>query len=277
MNSSDVPTKKKREIPNFGSPLIETHCHLDYLKDWQLDQLFSKCQELNIKNIITIAVSPENFKSVLDISRLHPMLSCTLGVHPHQAKQWCKDVENSIRNHLKEEHHRIVAIGEIGLDYYYLHSEKRQQLKAFEQQLELAIESQLPVVIHSRDAEEDTISVLNNFKEKLKRKAVIHSFTSKEVLAEFALKNDFFLGFNGIITFKNAEEVRNSVRLAALEQILIETDAPFLAPVPYRGRENAPLYLPFIAEKIAEIKNIEVVEVCQKTTQNAQEFFSLHK
>jgi TatD DNase family protein len=139
--------------------------------------------------------------------------------------------------------------------------------------MEIASELDKPVVIHSRDADEETIEILNKLGPKLKRKGVIHSFTSGPGLAKKAIEHDFYLGFNGIITFNSANEVRDIVSLCPLEKIILETDSPFLTPVPYRGRENAPFYLPFVAEKIAEIKNVSIEEVLKVTYQNSLDLF----
>lgn len=265
--------KKRREIPVFQNEIYETHCHLDYLKEQQLQELVEKCGELNIKKIITISVEPSNLQTVLDIANKYPQIYTCQGIHPHEAKDYTDGVEQTIKANLSNS--KVLAIGEIGLDYFYNHSEPTIQKPAFRRQLQIAIDNKLPVIIHSRDAEEDTIEILEEMAPSLERKGVIHSFTSKPILAEKALELGFYLGFNGIITFKNADDVRSALEQTPLGRILIETDAPFLTPVPYRGRENAPIYLPFIAEKIAEIKQIPVEDVIQITTQNARDLFGL--
>lgn len=263
--------KKRREIPIFQNEIFETHCHIDYLKEQQVHELVKQCQSLNIKKIITISVEPSNLQTVVDLANNHDCIYTCQGIHPHEAKDFTDAVANEIIGNLA--HPKVLAVGEIGLDYFYNHSDPLIQKPVFKRQIEIAIDHKLPVIIHSRDAEEDTIEILEELSPRLERKGVIHSFTSKPCLAEKALELGFYLGFNGIITFKNADDVRSAVEAAPIERILIETDAPFLTPVPYRGRENAPIYLPFIAEKIAEIKNLSVEEVIQKTTQNAKDLF----
>lgn len=251
------------------SKIIETHCHLDYLKQAPLEEILASSKEAGIEKIITIAVEPANFDRVKEIAETHPEVYFSQGIHPHDAKLANEEAYQTIRR--RASHPKMVAVGEIGLDFYYNHSEKNTQIDAFKRQLEIACEKNKPVIIHSREAEEDTIEVLKEYRDKLSRKGVIHSFTSKEVLARFALESDFYLGFNGIITFKNAKEVRDVVAITPLERILLETDSPFLTPVPHRGKENAPFYLPFIAEKIAEIKGLtpeEVIETCYKNSLN---------
>ncbi len=263
--------KKRREIPLFEKPLIETHCHLDYLKDRPLEETLQKCHDLNIKKVITIAVAPENLDKVVELTNEYENVYGTQGIHPHEAKSWNDDVEKKITVHAALE--KVVAIGEIGLDFYYNHSPKEKQIPAFEKQMEMACEFDLPVVIHSRDADPETIAILDAKAPQLKKKGVIHSFTSGPELAKNALSHGFYLGFNGIITFNSAQNVRDIVELCPLENIILETDSPFLTPVPYRGRENAPFYLPFVAEKIAEIKNCSLDEVLEVTYQNSLDLF----
>lgn len=264
--------KEKREIPRFSIPIIETHCHLDYLKDLELEELISKSKDVGVEKIITISVEPDNLDKVIAISKAHENVYCTQGVHPHDAKKWDDETEAKIKNQALYE--KCLAIGEIGLDYHYDHSPVEVQKEVFRKQLTLASELDLPVVIHSRDAEADTISILQEYLPVLKKRGVIHSFTSSIELAEFAIENDFYLGLNGIITFKNAENVREAARITPLNRLLLETDAPFLTPIPYRGRENAPFYLPFIAEKLAEIKKVPVEELLSQVYRNSFSLFN---
>jgi len=264
-------SKKKRDIPIFEYPIFETHCHLDYLKDRTNGETIALSQEKGINKFITISVSPDNLDRVIEIAKEHEDVYCTQGLHPHEAKFWNDEVESKILNNLSYE--KVVAIGEIGLDFHYNNSPKEKQMKAFKRQLQIASEKNLPVVIHSRDADPETIAVLEEMAPKLKKKGVIHSFTSGPELAKKAIELGFCLGFNGIITFKNAQEVRDIVALTPIDRILLETDSPFLTPTPYRGQENGPHFLPFIAEKIAEINGISINEALQKTYQNSSDLF----
>ena len=168
---------------------------------------------------------------------------------------------------------KMVAVGEIGLDYHYNNSPPEVQRSVFERQLQLACDLDLPVVIHTREADEDTRAILRNFSSKLKRKGVVHSFTSSIELAEFVLTEGFYIGFNGIITFKKAENVQEVVKITPPERILFETDSPFLTPVPHRGKENAPFYLPFVAAKIAELKCLDLEELKKLVLNNSLDCF----
>lgn len=253
--------------------MIETHCHLDYLKERPLAETLKLSKLAGVEKIITIAVSPENLDQVLEIAAKNRDIFCTQGIHPHDASKYNNEVESKIIANLSQQ--KVVAVGEIGLDYHYDNSPRQLQLEAFSRQLEIAINYQKPVVIHTREAEEDTASVLNSLAPRLARKGVIHSFTSTPELAQAVLALGFHIGFNGIITFKNAQNVRDIVELTPLDRILIETDSPFLAPIPHRGKENAPFHLPFIAAKIAQIKNVSVDEVVRVTSENAKNLFLL--
>lgn len=267
-------SKKRREIPVTEIPIIETHFHLDMLKAMSREEIVAKTVQHNIEKLITISTSPENLDEVISIAEAFPQIYCTQGLHPHDGKEWNEEVRLHVLENLKNyKQKKIIAIGEIGLDYYYSKSPRDEQINAFEEQLQIAIDFDLPVVIHTRDADEDTKSILKKYSSRLKRKGVVHSFTSGLDLAQFALDEGFYLGFNGIITFKNAENVRDALRLAPVERILLETDAPFLTPDPYRGIENAPYYLPFVAEKIAEVKNVPLETILKQAYKNSLDLF----
>ncbi|MHA7816641.1 MAG: TatD family hydrolase [Pseudohaliea sp.] len=251
--------KQRRAIPRFATPIVETHCHLDYLGEAGLGETLAAAADVGIERVVTIAVAPDNLATVRRIAEADARVWCTQGIHPHEAGSYDDAVEAAIREGAA--HPRVVAIGEIGLDYYYDHTDRGAQRDAFARQLALAAELALPVVIHSRDADEDTEAILGEHLPGLSRRGVIHSFTSGAGLAGFALDAGFYLGFNGITTFRNADNVRAIVELTPVEQLLLETDAPYLTPVPYRGTTNAPCYLPFVAEKIAELKGLPVEEL----------------
>jgi TatD DNase family protein len=242
--------------------MIETHCHLDYLKAEPLEEIRRKIKEAGITKIVTIGVDPDNLDKVMNLSNTYEEIYFTQGIHPHDAKEATELEFNKIIE--RSGMPKMVAVGEIGLDYHYNNSPPEIQRAMFEKQLQIACDQDLPVVIHTREADEDTKSILRNFSNSLKRKGVIHSFTSTIDLAEFVLGEGFHIGFNGIITFKKAENVQEVVKITPSERILFETDSPFLTPVPHRGKENAPFYLPFVAAKIAELKNVDLEQL--KTT-----------
>lgn len=263
--------KKKREIPRFETPIIETHCHLDYLDEDTLDATLAKSAEVGVEHIITIAVAPGNLDKVMRLTRRAENIWGTQGIHPHEADTFDAGIASRVKEQAQDP--RILAIGEIGLDYYYDHAQRAAQCKAFEQQLQIATELDLPIVVHTRDADDDTRDILKNFSKGLVKKGVIHSFTSGMPLAEFCLEEGFMLGFNGITTFNRADNVRAVVAITPQDQLLLETDAPYLTPVPYRGRTNAPYYLPFIAEKIAEIQQLDTEQLLQAAYRNSKALF----
>ncbi len=263
--------RNKRDIPVFDHPIIETHCHLDYLKENPLAQTLENAKAAGIEKVITIAVSPDNLDTVMSLIKQDDMLWGTQGVHPHDAEKYTPATGEKIR--LQALNERIVAIGEIGLDYFYDNADREIQRQVFHDQLQIAADLDLPVVIHSREADDDTIEILKRFETSLKRKGVIHSFTSGPGLAQYAIDQGFCLGFNGICTFNTAENVRDIIRMTPLENIILETDSPYLTPVPYRGRENASCYLPFVAEKVADVKNIDINIFLPAVYANSQALF----
>lgn len=254
--------------------IIETHCHLDYLKQASLDEIIDQSTQAGIEKIITISVQPENLDRAFELTNQYNHVYCSQGIHPHNAKDYSDEAHKKIKQRASAQD-KVIAIGEIGLDYYYDNSPRDIQIEVFERQMAMAVELDLPVIIHSRDADDDMILVLDKYAPQLKKKGVIHSFTSGPKLAQKALDHDFYLGFNGIITFKKAQEVRDIVSMTPISRILFETDAPFLTPTPHRGKENAPFYLPHIVDKISEIKNIQVNELVKEVYQNSIKLFNL--
>ena len=251
--------------------MIETHCHLDYLKAEPLDEIRRKIKEAGITKVITIGVDPMNLDLVMELSNAHEEIYFTQGIHPHDSKEATAIEFQKIIDRAKMP--KMVAVGEIGLDYHYNNSPPDIQRSIFEKQLQIACDQDLPVVIHTREAEEDTKAILQNFSSSLKRKGVVHSFTSSIALAEFVLSEGFYIGFNGIITFKKAENVQDVVKITPKERILFETDSPFLTPIPHRGKENAPYYLPFVAAKIAELKEINLDDLKKQVIHNSLQCF----
>ncbi|MDG2459739.1 MAG: TatD family hydrolase [Luminiphilus sp.] len=258
-------------IPRFETPIVETHCHLDYLDDEGLHETLDAARVSGVERIVTIAVSHSNLDTVRQIASEHKQVWCTQGIHPHEANDWNSEVGAQIAAGCSD--NRTVAVGEIGLDYYYDHADRRAQAAAFDAQLAIAAEQDLPVVIHTRDADADTRAVLANHSRALHRKGVIHSFTSSLELAEFCLDEGFVLGFNGITTFANADNVRAVVAATPADKIVLETDAPYLTPAPFRGRPNAPRYLPVIAARIADIKSLEIESFLKLVRQTSHQLF----
>ncbi len=241
------------------------HAHLDRLEH-SAEEAIRLAAEQNIHRIITIGTEPNDLALVLSIAeKFYPKVFCTLGVHPHEGVLYTDEAENFIRQNANRK--EVVAVGEIGLDYYYEHSPKGPQQEAFKKQLQLASELDLPVEIHTRDAEQDTVDILNKFRGQVT--GLIHCFTGTQWLAEKALDLGFNISISGVVTFKNAEDLRKVVQYIPLDRIHVETDSPFLAPIPHRGKKNTPAYVIHTAKVVAELKGISVEQLAQATSANA--------
>jgi TatD DNase family protein len=248
---------------------IDVHAHLDKLEEGP-QVAVDTALAAGVSRIITIGTDPSDHPFIVDaVHKWSPYVFGTLGIHPHEAGLWNVDVKKFIKENIQNQ--RILAVGEIGLDYYYKHSDPEVQRRAFREQIELALECDMPVEIHTRDAEEDTVAILKDYAGKLK--GLIHCFTGTQFLADEAVKLGLHFSISGVLTFKNAEPLRAVVKSIPIENLHVETDAPFLAPVPYRGRQNTPAYMIDTAQKLAEIKGITLAELQAHALKNAQKIF----
>ncbi|WP_415062796.1 TatD family hydrolase [Bdellovibrio sp.] len=248
---------------------IDIHAHLNMLEEG-VEASIANAQAVGVKKIITIGTEPGDHPLVLEIARkYYPDVYCTLGVHPHDGKVYTEAAGKFIEDHLSEP--CVVAVGEIGLDYYYDQSPREEQREAFRAQMEIAARSRMPVEIHTRDAEEDTVEILKEFQGRVT--GVIHCFTGTEWLARQSLDLGFNISISGVVTFKNADSLRNIVKMIPLDRIHVETDAPFLAPIPMRGKKNTPAYVVHTAKLVAELKGISLEQLCDQTRQNALKMF----
>ena len=258
--------------------LIDTHCHLNYEYDAGKGpaELIADCNANDVKYLITIATEPENFDAVQKISEAHQNVFHTIGVHPHEASLVDEAILKKMRPYLN--HPKCVAVGEIGLDYYYEHSDRKKQQQECYSQMELAIDANLPIVIHSRDGEEDLLPLLTQFvknRSNEKPPGVIHCFTGTEKFALACIDLGFYISFSGIFTFKNTEPLRQMAKRFPLNRLLVETDAPFLAPVPLRGKKCEPFMVKHTALKLAETLELSFEELAKITSENAVNCFQL--
>jgi TatD DNase family protein len=267
--------KTKELNPQFHSPdilqtgWIDIHTHLNFLEITP-EQAIEEGQKKGLHHFITIGTEPNDLPIVLELAqRLAPQVYCTLGIHPHEGQVYNQEVEAFLRQNLS--HPRVVAVGEIGLDYYYNNSPKQEQLAAFRAQMQLAAEFNLPVEIHTRDAEDDTIQILNEFRDKVT--GVIHCFTGTQKLADAALDCGYNISFSGIVTFKKAQDLQQVCLNTPIERMHVETDAPFLAPTPLRGQKNQPDFMLWTAQFVADLKGMELLPFCQQMKLNAQKLF----
>ncbi|KYG62640.1 hydrolase TatD [Bdellovibrio bacteriovorus] len=248
---------------------IDIHAHLNMLEEG-VEAAIANAKAAGVRKIITIGTEPGDHPIVLDIARkYYPDVYCTLGVHPHDGKVYTEEAGRFIEEHSSEP--CVVAIGEIGLDYYYDQSPREQQKEAFRAQLEIAKRTKLPIEIHTRDAEEDTIEILKEFKGEVT--GLVHCFTGTEWLAKQALDVGLNISISGVVTFKNADSLRATVKMLPLDRIHVETDAPFLAPIPMRGKKNTPAYVVHTAKFVAELKGISEEQLCEQTRINALKMF----
>jgi TatD DNase family protein len=235
--------------------------------DSTAEEAVNEAKDAGVKRMLTISVDEPSLDFVSKAVRQFPEVYGSVGFHPHDASALSESLLNKIRQ-LAQGDEKLIAIGEIGLDYHYLYSPVEVQQQVFRQQLMLAEELNLPVVMHSREAEADTLNILKEI--PVKSVGVAHSFTSSFEMARKLVEMGWYLGINGIVTFKNAEDLREVVRWLPLEKMLLETDSPFLAPIPFRGKPNKPAHIPVIAAFIAELRDISLQELAEQTYENAQ-------
>jgi TatD DNase family protein len=250
--------------------LVDSHCHLDYapMAD-DVAGTIARARTAGVGTLLTIGTKLREFDRVRAIAEAHDNVYCSVGVHPHEAASEQADTENLVE---LTAYPKVVGIGECGLDYYYDKSPREQQQTNFRAHLRAASQTRLPLIVHTRDADDDTAAMLSEAKAAGPLKGVLHCFTSSRALADRALELGFYVSISGIVTFKNAEALREVVRALPLDRLLVETDSPFLAPVPMRGKPCEPAYVAHTAAKVAELKGISVDELARVTTAN---FFTL--
>ncbi len=251
--------------------LFDTHAHLnDERFDEDRDVLIASFKENGISNVCEIGFDILSSVKAKELSEKYDFIYSAVGVHPHDSK----DMKDNDFDTLKEllSCDKVVALGEIGLDYYYDNSDRETQRKRFIEQLELSKEIKCPVVIHTRDAMEDTINIL---KAHGGGDGIIHCYSGSKESAKILLNMGYYISFAGPVTFKNANAILDVIRYVPSDRMLIETDSPYLAPVPFRGERNCPIYVAEVAKKIAEIKGMEYEQVARKTMQNAKTVYRI--
>jgi TatD DNase family protein len=251
--------------------LVDSHCHLDF-PDFaaERDDVLARARAAGIGHFLTIGTGLSRFPGVRAVAESAPDIDCTVGVHPHDAKDEPLSGPEVL---LKEaEHPKVVGFGESGLDYFYGHSPREQQIANFRAHIAAAREARLPLVVHTRDADDDTIAILEEEQAKGAFTGLIHCFTGTERLARAALDIGFYISVSGIATFKKSESLRDIIKDVPLERLLVETDAPYLAPQPLRGKRNEPAFVVHTAAMLAELKGVGAEALADATTAN---FFRL--
>ena len=254
--------------------MIDSHCHLDHEPLLEnINEVIKRSKEVGILKLLTICTTVESFNRIKDIIKIDPMIYGTFGIHPHETKESLLVDKNYIINQINQ-NERIIGIGETGLDFFYNHTNKERQVDSFKAHIEASIELNMPIIVHSRNAENDTYEILKSYKSE-KLKILMHCFTGSLNFANQLLELDAFFSASGIITFKNSLDLQETFRNIPLEKLLIETDSPFLAPIPMRGKKNEPSFIKYTLEKLSIIKERTNQQMSDLTTKNFHKLFNL--
>ncbi len=256
--------------------IVDSHCHLDF-KDFDndRDEIIKNAKMSNVDYFLTISVNLEDFENVHKVSQNYDNIWCTTGIHPNNVSSTTnaiqlEEIQRKILINLNK--NKVVGLGETGLDFFRGKENRINQMESFMLHLFLSGKEKYPTIVHTRDADDDTINCLDQSVKKYSSTGLIHCFTSTKAFAKKALDNGFYISFSGIITFKNAFDLVDVVKYVPLDKILVETDSPYLAPVPFRGKRNEPSFVNYTLEKVSQIKNIKKDKLVKITTKN---FFTL--
>ncbi len=273
---------RRNGIGKSRASLIDTHAHLDFSQfDEDRDRVIERANNEGITHIVTVGFDLDSSRHAVALSNAHASLRACVGVHPHEASQVNREVLHSLR--ALSDDRKVVAVGEIGLDYYRDRSPRAVQRRAFRQELDLAAEVGKPVVIHDRAADQDVMGILRDWSKEVRSSncrldpplGVVHCFSGDLAMATELFELGFYVSFAGPVTFPNASRLQELVSCLPLEKVLVETDCPFLSPHPHRGKRNEPGNVKFVAQRIAEIKNVPFETVSRTTTENAHGVFRL--
>jgi len=253
--------------------MIDSHCHLDCEPLHEnLIEVINRSKKIGITKLLTICTTLESFENIKAIVEKDKMIYGTYGIHPHETVNNKIDKQTIVRS--VNENKKIIGIGETGLDFFYNYSDRERQISSFKAHIEAAIELNKPIIIHSREAEKETFEILNSYKNK-NLKILMHCFTGSLEFSKKLLNLDAFFSASGIITFKNSTDLQNTFKTIPLEKLLIETDSPFLAPIPMRGKKNEPSFIKYTLEKLSSLKETTVEKMSEITTDNFNKLFNL--
>jgi TatD DNase family protein len=260
--------------------LIDSHCHIDGLEyDADREAVIGRARDAGVTTMLNVGTGDPHsgaFERAVELAEKHKEIYAAVGVHPHDAKLFDDRAEQRLRDLVKQSK-RVVAWGEIGLDYHYDHSPREVQREVFRRQLRIASGMNLPVVIHTREADDDTIAILREEVSGDERAGVMHCFGGSLAMARSAIDLGFLISFSGTLTFKKADDLRDIARQLPLDRLLIETDCPYLSPVPFRGRRNEPAHVIETARRLAAIHNQELEEIARVTSENFARLFSVER
>ena len=252
--------------------MIDSHCHLDHeplLSN--INDIINRSKKVGITKLLTICTTLQSFEKIKKLVLVDNMIFGTFGIHPHETEDNTVDSSDIIKKIKNEK--KIIGVGETGLDFFYNHSNKVSQIESFEKHVQAAINLDIPIIIHSRNAEDETFQILDNYKNS-NLKILMHCFTGSQKFADKLLDLNAYFSASGIITFKNSLELQETFKNIPIDKLLIETDSPYLAPVPNRGKKNEPSFIKFTAEKLAHLKDISYDDLISKTTSNFDDIFS---
>ncbi len=253
--------------------LVDSHCHLDFPEfAAELDAVVARASARDVGAMVSIGTTLARFANVVAVAQRFSQVWCSVGIHPHEAEM--EPLTGAMPLTERAAHPKVVGIGETGLDYYYAHAPRQAQIQNFRWHIAAARELDLPLIVHTRDADDKTIEILREEMAKGAFRGVIHCFTGSDALRDAALALGFYISVSGIATFKNAGALRETLREVPLERLLVETDAPYLAPLPHRGKTNEPAFVAHTAKVLAEVKNVAEQELATATTDN---FFRLFR
>jgi TatD DNase family protein len=254
--------------------MIDSHCHLDHEPLLEnLGEVVKRSKDVGINKLLTICTTLKSFETIKLLVKKDQIIFGTFGVHPHETEADVVKKESIIKN--INENKKIIGIGETGLDFFYNHSNKERQVESFKEHIEASIVLKKPIIIHSRNAEKETFNILNSYN-KSELKILMHCFTGSLEFSKKLLLLGAYFSASGIITFKNSTELQNTFKTIPLDKLLIETDSPFLAPIPMRGKKNEPSFIKYIAEKLALIKQKPIEHIIDHTTKNFNNLFSVY-
>jgi TatD DNase family protein len=252
--------------------MIDSHCHLDHSPLFDdIDNVIKRSKEVGIEKLLTICTTIKSFEKIKLLVKQDDIIFGTYGIHPHEAKNDKVNSDTIIKE--VKNNDKIIGIGETGLDFYYNHSDKDDQITSFEEHIKASLELNIPLIVHSRNAEKDTLEIFSKYK-NTNLKILMHCFTGSKEFAENLLSFGAYFSASGILTFKNSLELQETFKSIPLNRILIETDSPYLAPVPNRGKQNEPSYVKYTAQKLADIKNISNLDLIKNTTSNFNNLFN---
>ena len=252
--------------------MIDSHCHLDHEPLFSnINEIINRSKKTGIKKILTISTNFKSFENIKNIIQIDDIIFGSIGIHPHESSNDLIKTDFIIEQAKK--YKKIIGVGETGLDFYYENSEKKDQIKSFIKHIEASIELKYPLIVHSRNAEVETFDILNNYK-NTDIKILMHCFTGSKEFAKKLMTLNSYFSASGIITFKNSLELQETFKFIDNDRVLIETDSPFLAPIPMRGKKNEPSFIKYTLAKLSDLKSIKFEDLDQITTNNFEKLFS---